>query len=247
MKISVIDLVKKFCPTALVMMKNPSKVLLTLARIGPALQTAIRLDPKSIAGQANTQIASMGATAAKVQSSAAKAVASATQQAQTLIIKQARTILENYKKQLLAAATKQAAPVLLQIAKVKSQFNTVKKDICKVTSIASQLMAIQKSLKQANYKLALGGRIKLPTCETSTIKGKIKFVSELGKSVGEKVKRVQEIIKTVKAAQTKLEQIKKQAAALKSMSADIQALQKGLKDVGTAVSKVKFTLPPPKL
>jgi DNA repair exonuclease SbcCD ATPase subunit len=249
--ISVIDLVKKFCPTAMVLMKDPTKLLLTLVKIGPALQTALRLDPKSLQGKANTVMATAGATAAKTQSEIAKNAASLTQKAQTAIIKQARIVFENYQKDLLKLAVASVAPVMAQVSKAKSKFDAVKKDAAKVVSISSKLMAVQKELKQAYYKSILTVRTKVPTGETSTIPGKVKTVTSFVKSIQDAIKRLEPLKKAITNAQKTLEQVKKDTAALKNMSGDIQALQTALRDVGTSISKIKIPplppIPPPKL
>jgi len=216
----VLSLVTKYCPNAMTLIKDPSKVVSTLTKIGPSIQTALRLDPKSVQGTSNTIITKAAAVAARSQDTAAKAIKTATQDVQERALKVAKDKADAIKKQALNAAStslaKNAAPLMQQYSVAMGSVNSLKQSASAIVEATSSVFTAQKLLKQINFKQANASRVKVPSGETTSIQGKITAIKDLAESQ--------------KATLDKLKLLKKDAdVASEALKSAKEALEKAQK------------------
>ena len=238
----IIALILKYCAMALTLMKDAVLITQLLAKITPALETALRADPNSEQGKANSASANAGNAVASAASQASKAALKLGQIAQSVMMKILKNQLKIMMRTALLIAASQMAKIMPVILQVIPAIRKVKKDICIIPGAIVGLYRAQKNLRIAILRVQLLSQIPVPNMSAGTAGNWAKSTAKLAANVARVAQEVNIIVPAIAQAAMAVQNAENAYAQAQSLGPDIRNAQIAISNATSAITSLR--LPP---
>ena len=192
--------VKKYAPKLLTMLKDPTKLMATLALISGSIMLVQGLDVKSLLAKSNKKLTKSAGVDKKASDQAGKKAKSKARRIYERVMENVQQAFTAMTTAIKNAATHEKQILEQKWASLKKAYLNLLKDAKDAWKAIVDLFSATKDLIQAKWKAATAPRVKVPSRGSASTQDRITAANKIREESVKKAQQAIEMAKLVKKA-----------------------------------------------